>query len=143
MCSFLRPGLESIPHRDTIRERVTVEWEGAFIKLREELAVGHFPNLGGKVVLTRNCKQHSCGKISFTADIWSSATLMPYLAVTSHWIAREDNLLVLKAALIGFHRLTKAHTGKNVAAAILAILDRASITSKVSDLLLKSRTLLT
>ena len=99
-------------------------------------------SLNDKVVLTRNCKQHSCGKVSFTADIWSSATLMSYLAVTSHWIAREGNSLVLKAALIGFHRITKVHTGKNIADAILSLMDRANITSKVCGRVLKPRILL-
>ncbi|KAH9008461.1 hypothetical protein EDB85DRAFT_1814134, partial [Lactarius pseudohatsudake] len=62
-------------------------WGHAFKELRAELA-------------------KSCGRISFTADIWSSASLTPYLAVTSHWIARTpNNNLSLKAALIGFHRL--------------------------------------
>ncbi|KAH9025839.1 hypothetical protein EDB85DRAFT_1820038, partial [Lactarius pseudohatsudake] len=76
-----------------------------------------------KVILTCNRKK-SCGRISFTADIWSSASLTPYLAVTSHWIARTpNNNLSLKAALIGFHRLAGAHTGTNIAEAILSLID--------------------
>ncbi|KAF9222905.1 hypothetical protein BS17DRAFT_634879, partial [Gyrodon lividus] len=30
------------------------------------------------------------GKISFTADIWSSDSLDPYLAVTAHWIGQDS-----------------------------------------------------
>ena len=37
---LLRPNLESIPHRDTIHERVTVEWAKALTELCAELAVG-------------------------------------------------------------------------------------------------------
>ena len=40
ICWLLRPNLESIPHCDTIRERVTVEWAKAFTELHAELAVG-------------------------------------------------------------------------------------------------------
>jgi hypothetical protein len=40
ICWLLRPNLEHLPHRDTIRERVTVEWGMAFTALRGELAVG-------------------------------------------------------------------------------------------------------
>jgi hypothetical protein len=72
-------------------------------------------------------EQDSCGQISFTADIWSSANLTSYLAVTSHWLARDGSTLVLKAALIGFHCLTESHTGKNIASAIMSLIDRAGI----------------
>jgi len=42
ICWLLRPKLENVPHRDTIREQVTVEWGKAFTELRDELAVGQF-----------------------------------------------------------------------------------------------------
>ena len=72
-------------------------------------------------------------------DIWSSATLRPYLAVTLHWIAQNNVNLVLKAALIGFHYLPDAHMGKNIADAILSLIDCANIMSKVCDHVLKPR----
>ena len=37
----------------------------------------------------------------------------------------------MKAALIGFHRITTRHTGVNIAKAILEVLDRAKVTLKV------------
>ena len=59
--------------------------------------------------------------------------LSSYLAVTAHWISEGGGgeSLSLKTALIGFHRLIKRHTGKNIARTILHILDRAGITAKV------------
>jgi hypothetical protein len=58
-----------------------------------------------------------------------------YLAVTSHWISLDESnrRLSLKAALIGFHRLKKSHTGVNIARTILYILDRADVTLKVCN----------
>ena len=38
-CWLLRPNLENIPHRDTIREQVTIKWAKAFMELHAELAV--------------------------------------------------------------------------------------------------------
>ena len=71
-------------------------------------------------------------------DIWSSATLVPYLAITSHWISQDaNNNLSLKAALIGFMHLTKGHTGKNITEAILSLIDRAGVTYKVFNHALK------
>ncbi|KAF8833124.1 hypothetical protein BDN67DRAFT_859737, partial [Paxillus ammoniavirescens] len=30
--------------------------------------------------------QGSLGKISFTTDVWSDTNLVPFMAVTAHWI---------------------------------------------------------
>jgi hypothetical protein len=55
--------------------------------------------------------------------------------MTGHWISFDESSgrLELKAALIGFHRLEKRHTGRNLAEAILDILDRAGVTLKVGS----------
>ena len=78
-------------------------------------------------------QQQSCGRISFTADAWSSLNISSYLALTAHWISLDQSTkrLRLRAALIGFHRLKTKHTGINVAKTILYLLDRANITHKV------------
>jgi hypothetical protein len=59
--------------------------------------------------------------------------LAAYLALTSHWISIDESTgrLTLRAALIGFHRLKKRHTGVNIAKTILYLLDRADVTLKV------------
>jgi hypothetical protein len=57
--------------------------------------------------------------------------LAAYLALTCHWISESNGRLALEAALIGFHRLKKKHSGVNIAKAILYLLDRADITLKV------------
>lgn len=74
------------------------------------------------------------GRISLTADIWSDPNMQPFLACTAHWIAKSEgsSALQLKAALIAFHHLPGSHTGANIATALLALLDRAGITNKVS-----------
>ncbi len=116
------------------------------MELRDKFAVSHL--LGAEsvddIVLTHNYKK-SCGQISFTMDIWSSASLSPYLAVTSHWIARDgdtNNNLSLKATLIGFHHFTGPHMGKSIASVILSLMDHANITSKVCNRVSIPRTLL-
>jgi|GraSoi_2013_60cm_1033757.scaffolds.fasta_scaffold67130_2 hypothetical protein len=56
-----------------------------------------------------------------------------YLALTAHWIALDASSghLVLRAALIGFRRLKKKHTGVNIAKTLIRLLDRADVTLKV------------
>ncbi|KAN0109367.1 hypothetical protein V8E52_009339 [Russula decolorans] len=74
----------------------------------------------------------SLGHISLTADVWSSGNFSSYLALTCHWISDKgpNGSLLLKSALIGFHRLKNKHTGKNIARNILHLLKHAGITSK-------------
>ena len=50
----------------------------------------------------------SCGKISFTADIWSNMNLTAYLALTVHWTALDQSTgcYTLKSTLIGFYSWT-------------------------------------
>jgi hypothetical protein len=67
------------------------------------------------------------GVINFTADIWSSGVLRPYFAITGHWIAMIDGALKLKSALLAFHRLRGAHTGKRLAQITRHLLNRVGI----------------
>jgi hypothetical protein len=56
-----------------------------------------------------------------------------YLALTLHWIATNklSGRLMLRAALIGFHRLKNKHTGRNIARTIQYLRDRAGVMLKV------------
>jgi hypothetical protein len=77
------------------------------------------------------------GDISFTVDAWSDSDLKPYLCVTAHWVGREKTTkrLILRSALIAFHRIVGRHDGENMAQALLRILDRAGVTQKVHMIL--------
>jgi hypothetical protein len=78
--------------------------------------------------------QKAQGKISFTSDLWSDQKLHPFMALTTHWIAKEEKIsvLVLKAALIAFHHVPGSHTGKSLGSVILHLLDRADVAKDVS-----------
>ena len=69
--------------------------------------------------------------VSLTADLWSNQVLASFLAVTAHWLSNQSGELSLKAALIGFQRMTGDHTGKSIAKGILQVVERAGITHKV------------
>ncbi|KAN0118276.1 Ribonuclease H-like domain containing protein [Russula decolorans] len=116
LCMLLRPSLQDkeIPRRNRVREGIIEQWHKWFDSLKRELA-------------------DSLGRISLTADVWSSGNFSSYLALTCHWISDKgpNGSLLLKSALIGFHRLKNKHTGKNIARNILHLLKRAGITSKI------------
>jgi hypothetical protein len=77
------------------------------------------------------------GRVSFTTDLWSSKSRHPYLAITTHWIAKVEGStsLQLKASLIAFHRLRGGHDGVSLAKTVLSLLDRAGVTVKVAFLI--------
>ncbi|KIL54972.1 hypothetical protein M378DRAFT_18367 [Amanita muscaria Koide BX008] len=101
-----------MPHRDKVREGIVDEWGRWFEKLKLDMS-------------------QAAGRVSFTADIWSSTNLSSYLALTVHWISQSaGSKLILRMALIGFHLLKQRHTGKNIAKAILYLVDRAGLTSE-------------
>ncbi|KAF8487912.1 hypothetical protein F5888DRAFT_1624026 [Russula emetica] len=62
-----------IPRRDKMREAVISEWRNSFERLKSDLS-------------------KSCGRISFTSDVWSNANLEAYLALTAHWISSDDRV---------------------------------------------------
>ncbi|KAG2737897.1 hypothetical protein P692DRAFT_201682967, partial [Suillus brevipes Sb2] len=59
--------------------------------------------------------------------------LRPFLAITAHWISKEDRslMLVLKSALIAFHHVPGSHDGASLSSVILHLLDRADVINKV------------
>ena len=81
----------------------------------------------------------SMGLISETMDLWTDPNLVPFMAVTSHWIQgiyKEtiDGIkltLKLRSDLIGFQRVPGRHDGKHLATAFIYITDRIRITHKV------------
>jgi hypothetical protein len=83
------------------------------------------------------------GKISFTADIWTSPNQFPFMAITAHWIqpivtetvTGPYQQLRLRADLIAFHGVPGRHTGEHLAQCFLYVTDRIRITEKVSKTL--------
>ncbi|SJL00252.1 uncharacterized protein ARMOST_03564 [Armillaria ostoyae] len=113
---------DDIPRRTQIRKRVMEIWEDHLKQLSKEM-------------------QGALGKISFTCDMWSNANLVPFMAVTAHWIETKEVhppnggdpylALSLRADLIGFHRVPGRHDGEHLARAFLFIVDRLRIASKM------------
>ena len=62
-------------------------------------------------------------------DIWTSPNYLPFLGITAHWIDEEWSLRHL---VIGFIRLTRPHTGENIAKAFMKCLKELGIVTKVS-----------
>jgi hypothetical protein len=76
------------------------------------------------------------GKIFYTANAWSSASLQPYFAITAHWAYHDtDGSIKIQACLIAFHRIFGRHTGEKMAQLCIDLLDRAGTTSNVRSFL--------
>lgn len=78
-----------------------------------------------------------------TMDLWTSPDLIPFMAVTAHWISihrvsrtygQPTQKLELRSELIGFLRVPGHHSGEHLAIAFTHILDRIGISSQVSSI---------
>lgn len=78
-------------------------------------------------------RKASIGKISFTADIWSSKGMNSYLAITAHWLGPrgDDDQVVLRQALLAFRRIRGAHSGQRIARIVFNIFENAGIVRNV------------
>jgi hypothetical protein len=73
-------------------------------------------------------------KISFTFNVWTSATGDPYLSLTAHYIhvpAGHPNTWELKSEQLLFQEIQGRHTGKNMADILGNMLNRYKLHSKV------------
>jgi hypothetical protein len=75
--------------------------------------------------------QSALGRISFTSDCQSDPNLVSFLALTTHFIVRENGRLVLRNRLLAFRIVEGSHTGENLARIIFAILKDAGLLGKV------------
>ena len=72
-------------------------------------------------------------------DMWTDPNLTPYMAITGHWIQHkkmstpsgDQQLLELRADLVGFLRVPGHHTGQHLAHTFTHITDRLKITNLV------------
>ncbi|KAJ7142792.1 hypothetical protein C8R44DRAFT_603245, partial [Mycena epipterygia] len=103
-----------IPHHTKLRSLIIDQWREYYNALKRELS-------------------SALGKISFTADIWSSKGMHPYLALTAHWLSRnaETGQVTLRQALLAFRRIQGGHSGARIARIVFHILESVEILHKV------------
>lgn len=129
---YLREDLteDDICGRDKLKRSIMEAWYNYYIVLKDELEVLPFLFISSVLLILW---QEALGKISYTADAWSSASLQSYLAITAHWAYRDDTdgSIKIKARLIAFHKMFGRHTGERMAQLCIDLLDRAGITANV------------
>jgi len=59
------------------------------------------------------------GRISLTADTWTSPNKLPFLAILAYWISDSWQM---EEVLIGFEEIKGSHTGANMAEIINGVL---------------------
>ena len=134
MLVFLREDLtdDDIYGRDKLKQSIMEAWYSYYLILKDELEVIFF-YIQCYLTILLIISKSALGKISYTADVWSSANLQSYLAITAHWAYRDDldGAIKIKARLIAFHRILGRHTGEKLAQLCIDLLDRAGTTANV------------
>lgn len=73
------------------------------------------------------------GQIHYTTDVWSDKQLVSYMAVTAHYIIKQDDgRRVLRSRLCAFQHLVGSHTGVNLGQEFVKILDDLDVLGRVS-----------
>jgi len=67
-------------------------------------------------------------KVHFTFNMWTSPNYRAFLGVVAHWI---DSDYKLQSTVIGMRRFNGRHTGENLAACFLEIVEPYSIIDKI------------
>ena len=137
MIVLLRDNIDDddMPRRDKIHDAILKAWKEYYLSLKQDLKV--CSNLFCILILSIYIfAKAAIGKISYTSDIWSSDNRTPYIAITAHWMGKDESgHLELKNALIAFQRVWGKHTASNLARLVLQLLDRAGTTTNVSPCL--------
>jgi len=86
--------------------------------------------------LTRLFRQ-SRSKVHFTFDMWTSPNYRAFLGVVANWL---DSDYELQSTVIGMRRFYRRHTGDNLAACFLEIIDPYTIIDKIGCFTLDNAT---
>ena len=127
LCSDLQD--EDIPHRTKFTELIMERFKVKFTDVMRELQVC--------VVLSQELRlltdgQSAEGRISYTSDLWSNMKLASFMAITAHFMGRDERgNLVVKTRLIAFRAVAVGHTGENLARIFYGILKEYSLLYKV------------
>ena len=115
-----------------LKQSIIEAWHSYFLILKDELEV-YFLYIQCPLTVSLIILQSALGKISYTADAWSSANRQPYFAITANWAYHDDvdGSIKIKACLITFHWIFGCHTGQKMAKLCINLLDRAGTTANV------------
>lgn len=76
--------------------------------------------------------QHAEGRVSFTSDLWSNLKMTSFMAITAHFVARDERSnLIIRSRLIAFRMVSGSHTGVNLASIFFDILKEYGLLHKV------------
>lgn len=66
--------------------------------------------------------------VSITSDIWSGRAKQDYISVVAHYVSKNWEL---QKRVIGFELIDVAHTGENIAQAIVKVVDQFGLSEKI------------
>lgn len=81
----------------------------------------------------KNDLQHALGRVSFTSDIWSDPNLAAFMAMTSHYCARDQQgNLYIANRLLAFRVVEGSHDGETIGQLMFDIVKDAGVIHSVS-----------
>ncbi|KAK7000830.1 ribonuclease H-like domain-containing protein [Favolaschia claudopus] len=85
--------------------------------------------------------QVAYSRLHLTGDMWSDGDLASFLALSGHWMARDDNgNLVIKNRLLVFRVVEGKHDGKSLAKLVFDIFKKAGLLKHLGQITLDNAT---
>jgi hypothetical protein len=98
-----------IKSADTVRGWIMKEFDKQKLQVKKELATPK-------------------SRIHISADLWTSPNSLPIVGIVAHYLDKD---LVVQSTLIGMRRVKGAHTGENIAEAMIPVLVEMGVVSKL------------
>lgn len=102
-----------LPHRTALTKLIYQTYQEEYEELKKDL-------------------QHALGRVSFTSDIWSDPNLAAFMAMTSHFCARDKHgHLYIANQLLAFCVVEGSHDGETIGQLMFDIVKDAGVIHSV------------
>ncbi|KAK7025814.1 hypothetical protein R3P38DRAFT_2529700 [Favolaschia claudopus] len=114
---------EDLPHRTALTNKIIAQYHDVYEKIIEDIKVNSF------------------SRLHLTGDMWSDGDLASFLALSGHWMARDENgNLVIKNRLLVFRVVEGKHDGKSLAKLVFDIFKKAGLLKHLGQITLDNAT---
>ncbi|KAK7012539.1 ribonuclease H-like domain-containing protein [Favolaschia claudopus] len=113
---------EDLPHRTALTNKIIAQYHEIYEKIIDDI-------------------KRAYSRLHLTGDMWSDGDLASFLALSGHWLARDENgNLVIRNRLLVFRVVEGKHDGKSLAKIVFDIFKKAGLLKHLGQITLDNAT---
>ncbi|KAK7039983.1 hypothetical protein R3P38DRAFT_3469516 [Favolaschia claudopus] len=113
---------EDLPHRTALTNKIIAQYHEIYEKIIDDIKSAY-------------------SRLHLTGDMWSDGDLASFLALSGHWLARDENgNLVIRNRLLVFRVVEGKHDGKSLAKIVFDIFKKAGLLKHLGQITLDNAT---